>query len=127
MYILKVYVILYTEIKQICKKNSLDKINGTKNALFFLSRGPKIAVLLLIWDSYISWSTSFVSQKLCVGFYIFDSVSFLWKFIFFFKAWTLWLWNVIIPFKIKLIEKPHTFCSGSSDFYVAARSFKIQW
>ena len=40
MYIVKVYSILYIEIKQILKKFPSDKINGTKNALFFLSRAP---------------------------------------------------------------------------------------
>ena len=24
------------------------------------------------------------------------------------NAWTLWLWNIIIPFKIKIIEQPHS-------------------
>ena len=44
-----------------------------------------ITVLLLIYDSYMNWSTSFVSLELCVGFSIFDSVSFLLKFIFLFS------------------------------------------
>ena len=44
-----------------------------------------IIVLLLICDSYMSWSTRFISLKLCVGFSIFDSVSFLLKFIFLFN------------------------------------------
>ena len=35
-------------------------------------------------DSYKSWSTRFVSLKPCVGFSIFDSASFLLKFIFLF-------------------------------------------
>ena len=41
-----------------------------------------ITVLLSICNSCTSWTTSFISIKLCVGFYIFDSVSFLLKFIF---------------------------------------------
>ena len=41
MYFLKVYLIHYTMSKtQILKKFLSDKINGTKNALFFLSRAP---------------------------------------------------------------------------------------
>ena len=40
------------------------------------------AVLLLICNLYMSWSTRLVSLKLCVGFPIFDSVSFLPKLIF---------------------------------------------
>ena len=41
MYILNVFSILYIELKHKCKKKfSSDKINGTKNAFFFLSRAP---------------------------------------------------------------------------------------
>ena len=53
-----------------------------KCTLFFFRELQLISVLLLICDSYISWSTSLVSLKLWVGFSIFDSVSFLLKFIF---------------------------------------------
>ena len=52
---------------------------------FFCHELQLITVLLLICDSYMSWSTRFVSLKLCVGFSIFDSVLFLLKFIFFFN------------------------------------------
>ena len=51
----------------------------------------------------MSWNIKvvfIVSLKLCVGFSIFDFVSFLLK--------TLSPYNVIIPFKAKVIEKPHT-------------------
>ena len=68
-----------------------------------------ITVFLLICDSYMTWSTRFVSLKLCMGFSIVDFVSFLLKLIFLLdKMHGLWLWSVIIPFKIKIIEKPHT-------------------
>ena len=70
---------------QILKKFPSDKINGTKNAFFFFHKLQFITVLLLICDSYMNWSTRFVSLKLCVGFSIFDSVSFLLKFIFLFN------------------------------------------
>ena len=62
------------------KTQTMDKINGTKNP-FFLSRAP---TLLLLCDSYISWSTMFVSLKLCLEFPIFDYVSFL-RFVFLFN------------------------------------------
>ena len=52
---------------------------------FFFRELQLITVLLLICDSYMSWSTSFVSLKLRVGFSIFHSVSFLLKFIFLFN------------------------------------------
>ena len=70
---------------QMSKKFPSDKINGTKNALFFLLRPWLIAVLLLICDSYMSWSTMFVSLKLSVGFSIFNLVSFLSTFLFLFN------------------------------------------
>ena len=58
----------------------MDKLNITKNALFRALQ--TIIVLLLIRNSYTSWSTWFISLKLCIGFSIFDSVSFLLDFIF---------------------------------------------
>ena len=58
---------------QMLKKFSLDKTNVTKTALF-------ITVLLLIFNSYTSWSTYFIYLKLCVEFFYFDSVSFLSNF-----------------------------------------------
>ena len=47
---------------------------------FLIRELQLIAVLLLICNSYMSWSTRFVSLKLCVGFSMFDYVSFLLKF-----------------------------------------------
>ena len=40
MHILKVYSIHYTLKTQMVKLFPADKINGTKNVLFFLSRAP---------------------------------------------------------------------------------------
>ena len=67
------------------KKIPFQQNKQYKNTFFFFCKLPLITVLLLIWDSYMSWSTRFVSLKLCVGFSIFDSVSFSLKFIFLFK------------------------------------------
>ena len=61
---------------QMLKKNPSDKMNGTKNVLFFLSRAPTHHSFTLICDSYMSWSTRFFSLKLCLGFSIFDSFRF---------------------------------------------------
>ena len=87
-----------------------DKINGTKNALFFYRELQLIAVLLLIWDCYMSWSTRFISVKLCVGFSIFDSVSISLKFILLFnKIRGLFDFKTSQFFsKTKIIQKPHT-------------------
>ena len=52
---------------------------------FFFDEVQLITILLLIYDSYMSWSKKFVPLKLCVGFSFFDFVLFLWKFIFLFN------------------------------------------
>ena len=65
---------------QMLKKFLLDKINVAKNAFFFLSwAATHRSFTFIIYDSYMSWSTRFVSLNLCVGFPIFDSVFFLLK------------------------------------------------
>ena len=76
---------------------------------FFFCELQLITVVLLIHNSYTSWSTWFISLKLCVGYFTFDSVSFLLNFIFLFnKKHELWLKNAIILFKMKIIDKPQT-------------------
>ena len=85
------------------KEISFKQIIRYKNAFFFFCELQLITVLLLICDSYMSWSTRFVSLNLCVAFSIFNSVWFLWKFIFLFNkmyGYFLWLQNFIIPFII---------------------------
>ena len=76
---------------------------------FFFCELQLITVVLLIHNFYTSWSTWFISLKLCVGYFTFDSVSFLLNFIFLFnKKHELWLKNAIILFKMKIIDKPQT-------------------
>ena len=107
------YTIHWDKI-QLLKKFPSDKINGTKNSLFFLPRTSTLAIF--IWAEtvgnmakggktrsffgkfgvlcilvasvlrfallpYYRRSTRLVSLKLCVGLSIFNSVSFLLKFI----------------------------------------------
>ena len=55
---------------------------------FFFRELQLITVLLLIRDSYMSWSTSFDSLKVCVGVPIFDFLSFLLIFFVQQKSWT---------------------------------------
>ena len=69
---------------EILKKFPSDKINVQKMPSFFFCELQLITVLLLICNSHVSWNTMFVSLKLCTGFSISDSVSFL-KFIFLFN------------------------------------------
>ena len=57
------------------KKFPSDKINVSKNALFF-SRELQLQLLLLTCN-YTSWNTWFISLKLYDGFPVFDFVSFL--------------------------------------------------
>ena len=86
MHILKVYSIHYTLRKNTNVKNfSFEQSKRYKNAHIFLSWTHYIRVLLLICDSYMNWTARLVSLKLCLRFSIFDSVSFLLKFIFLFK------------------------------------------
>ena len=66
------------------KKNiSLEKLNGTKNALFLLLQAPTHHSFT--FNLRFLYELGLVSLKLCVGFSIFDSVSFLLKFIFLFN------------------------------------------
>ena len=58
-----------------------DKINGT-----IFRELQLITVLLLIYDSYMDRSPSFVPLKLSVGFFIFNFVVFLLKFLFLFNV-----------------------------------------
>ena len=67
------------------KKFHSDKINDTKNALFFFRKIQLVTGLLSFRNSYTSWSTWFISLKLCVGFSIFESVLFLLNFTFLFN------------------------------------------
>ena len=75
---------------------------------FFFCEIQLMTVLFLIDISYTSWSTWFSSLKLCLGFFIFDSILFLLNFVFWsiMDSLTLKRHNA---FKIKIIEKPHTF------------------
>ena len=75
-----------------------------------------ITVLLLICDSYLNWSTRLISLKMCVEFSIFDSASFLLKFMFLFNK-KHWLFSfLIITFKIKTVEKTSSFTSRTMIF-----------
>ena len=72
----------YWDKTQMLRKFPLDKISGTKNALLFLLRAASHHSFNFNFRFLLCWSTRFVFLNLCVGFSIFDSVSFLLKFIF---------------------------------------------
>ena len=63
---------MYWDTTQMLKIFPLDKINATKMYSFFFRDLQLIKVLLLIGDCHTSWSTRFISLKVCVGFYILD-------------------------------------------------------
>ena len=68
---------------QMLKKIPSDKINGTKNALFFLSRAPTHhSFTFNLRFLYELKHKLRLSKTVCGGFSIFDSVSFLLKFFF---------------------------------------------
>ena len=66
----RVFNTLNIEITQMLKKFPLDKINGTKMSSFLFRELQLTTVLLLVCDSYLSWSTRFVPLKLFVEFLI---------------------------------------------------------
>ena len=97
---------LYIEIKHKSLK-TLDKINSTKMPSFFFRELQHSFTFNSRF--YMSWSKRLVSLKLCVGFSIFDSVSFLLKFlVLFHRMQGLFDFKTSIPFKFKIMEKPHT-------------------
>ena len=54
---------------------SLGQNKHYKKCALFFHNLQLITVLFLVRDSYMSWSTRFMSLKVCVGFWIFDAVS----------------------------------------------------
>ena len=95
------YTIHWAE-SQMLKKFLLDKINGTKNALFFLWRAPThhSFTFNLLFLCELKHKVR-LSKTVC-------GILHFWFHFVFIKVLTLWLQNVIIPFKIKIIERPRT-------------------
>ena len=79
---------------QMLKKFPSDKINGTKNALFFLSRAPTHhSFTFNLRFLYISWSTKVrLSKTVCEIFHFWFRFVFIKVYIFVQQnAWILWL------------------------------------
>ena len=76
---------------QFLKNFPSNKISRTKNVLFFLSQTPTHHSFTFNLPFYMSWSTRFVSLKLCEGFSIFDLVSLQVHLFVQQNAWSLWL------------------------------------
>ena len=107
---------IHSHIKHKCQKFPSGKVSGIKSALFYLSQTyTHHSFTFNLWFLYEL--ARFVSLKLWLGFSIFDPVLLLLKFIFVQQnAWILWLLNFIIPFKIKIIQKSHSFSPRHSIF-----------
>ena len=91
------------------KKTPSDKINVTKNDLFFLSRALThhsfTFNLRFLYELYFKFR---LSKAVCRIFHFQFRFVFINVYIFIQQnAWALWLRNVVIPFKIKIIEKPN--------------------
>ena len=121
--------IQYIEIKQIFKKFPSDKISRTKNTLFILSWAPTFHGF-----SFNLWFLYELKHKICLSktlywIFHFRFRSVLIKVYFFVEhnAWTLWLKNVIIPFKIKIIGKTTHSLAFTPLIFKLQKSFKIQW
>ena len=91
---------------------TLNKINVTKNALFFLSRAPTpCSYTFNLQFLYELKQKVHLSKTGCGIFHFQFRFNFIKVYTFVQqKAQTLWLYNVIIPFKIKLIENHRKFC-----------------
>ena len=110
------------------KKFRSDKINGTKNAIFFLSLAPTHHTSAFNLR-FLRGEAQCLSLSKTVFKSVFDSILFLLKFAFLFSKMhgIFWPRNFIISFKIKIKEKLHTVFNPSLCFSVATRSFQIQW
>ena len=101
-------------------------MNITKIALFFLSQATthhsfifnsgflyelkhKIRLSKSVWGIF--------HFRFC--FFFIKFFVFVWK-----KSWALWLQNVVIPLKIKIIEKPYTFFLQDLWFLSSSKKFR---
>ena len=71
--------IIHWDKTQILNKFVSDKLNGAKYVPFFFASCNLSQ--FDFWFAILIWGEANVSIKLCVRFSIFDSASFLWKFI----------------------------------------------
>ena len=108
------------------KKVSSDKINGTKNVLFLLSRVPTHhSFTFNLWFLYELKHKVRLSKTMSWIFHFWFCFAFIKVHIFVQQnAWTLWNYNVIIPFKIKIIEKPLTVLLPEFWFLSYSKTFK---
>ena len=95
---------------QMLKKPLLDKLNRKKNAHFFLSRAPThYSFTFNLLFLYEMRQKVQLPKTVCGIFHFWFRFVFIKVYTFVQQnVWTLWLSNVLVPFKIKIIQKPHT-------------------
>ena len=93
---------------QMLRKILLDKISDTKDTLFLLSRAPTHhSFTFNLQFLYELKQQVCLSNTVCGTFHFWSRSAFIKVYIFVQNARTILLYKVIIPFKIKIIEKPH--------------------
>ena len=91
----------------------MDKNNCYKKCSLFSFLSPNLSVLqFYLRFLYELKHKVHLSKTVCESFHFRFQFVFIKVYIFVQeKAWTLWLENIISPFKIKIIEKPGSFFS----------------
>ena len=105
-----IHYIIHWDKTQMLKK-FLWQNTRYKSCIIFSFASSNSSVLFLIRSSYTTWIKHMVhlSKTVCGSLHFRFHLVFIKHFIVCStKAWTLSLQNVIVPFKIKIIEKPHT-------------------
>ena len=86
----------------------LDKVNVTKHASFFLSRAPTHHSFTFNWLFLYEWKYKVcLSKSMCGVFHVRFRFVFIKIYVFVQQSMNSLTLNVIIPFSIKIIEKPH--------------------
>ena len=133
MYSESLFNTLYIKIKHKFKKKKIpsEKISNTKNVLLFLARAPTHHSFT--FNSQFLYELKHkvnLSKDGCGIFHIWFYLVFIKVYIFVEqKAWTSWLQNIIIPIKIKIIEKTCTVLFPDLKFlsYNKKSGNSVQW
>ena len=93
----------------ISEKFHSDEINGSESPLLFHSWAPTHHNFTFNLFLYELNHKVHLSKTVCGIFHFWFCFLFIKVYILVQQsAWTLWFYNVITPFKMKIIEKPHT-------------------
>ena len=116
---------IYRDKRVLLKKFPSDKINSTKNTLFFFLWAPT--------HHSFTFNSQFLYElkhKACIYTTLCGIFHFRFRFlsikVYIFvqqNQMTLWLSNLVIPFKIKIIEKPHAVLHSDVWFFKCNKRF----